>query len=175
MRRWIGTGVLLLVLLGIGYALLSGRHERRLIDATGRRVVVADGDTLRIGTETVRLSGMDAVERAQFCTDAAGGAWSCGETAQRALEALVAKGGLRCLTRDRDAHGRAIARCSVAGVDDLGAAMVAAGWAVSDRGGRYFHEEEAAKAAKAGLWAGSFEVPAQWRARHGVAVRRAVP
>lgn len=129
---------------------------------------VADGDTLRIDERTIRLAGIDAVERRQFCTDAGGVAWSCGESALRALEDLVARGDLRCAALDRDRYGRTVARCSVAGVGDVAAALVAGGWAVSDRGGRYSAEEDEARAAKRGIWAGEAELPAIWRQRDGV-------
>lgn len=170
--RRAGVPVLLLLLL-LAYALLSGRHEdRRLIDASGRRVFVADGDTLKIGGQVIRLAGIDAVERAQFCTDARGVGWSCGESALKALEAVVAKGDLRCAGLNRDSYGRIVARCTVAGEGDVSAAMVAGGWAVSDRGGRYAMQEQAARTARRGIWVGAFDAPAVWRVRHGVRPKR---
>ena len=166
--RRAGVPVLLLLAL-LAYALLSGRHEdERLIDASGRRIFVADGDTLKVGSQVIRLAGADAVERAQFCTDARGIGWSCGESALKALRVVVAKGDLRCAGLNRDAYGRIVARCTVAGEGDVSAAMVAGGWALSDRGGRYSSQEEAARAGKRGIWAGAFEAPAVWRIRHGV-------
>jgi endonuclease YncB( thermonuclease family) len=161
--------VLILLLVGLVYAWLSGRHgDGHLIDSSGRRVFVADGDTLRIGSETIRLAGIDAVERAQFCTDAHGIAWSCGESALKALEAVVAKGDLRCIGLSRDVYGRTVARCTVAGEGDVASAMVADGWAVTDRGGRYSTEEGMAKLTKRGIWVGAYERPELWRVRHGV-------
>lgn len=163
----------LILLLCVAYALSGRGHEDgRLIDAQGRRIFVADGDTLKIDAETIRLAGMDAVERAQFCTDAQGTAWSCGQAALTVLTEMVAKGGLRCVTIERDRYGRMVARCTVAGTGDLGAAMVAAGWAVAD-GGRYDALEKAARAAKRGIWAGGFEAPRFWRERHRVEPKRA--
>jgi endonuclease YncB( thermonuclease family) len=47
--------------------------------------------------------------------------------------------------------------------------MVRSGWAVDFRRyskGAYADEEAQARAARRGLWAGEFEVPAQWRKTH---------
>ncbi len=169
--RWSGV-VLLILLLAAGWAMLGRRGEEgRLIDAAGRRVFVADGDTLRVGTETIRLAGLDAVERAQFCRDAQGINWSCGQTALSALEGVVAKGRLRCATIERDRYGRTVARCTVAQGEDVGAAMVAAGWAVAD-GSRYAASQKAAHDGRRGIWAGKFDVPRVWRDRHHVEPKR---
>jgi endonuclease YncB( thermonuclease family) len=47
-------------------------------DAITGRPVVVDGDTLHVGTITVRLHGIDAPEADQVCNTPAGGTWSCG-------------------------------------------------------------------------------------------------
>ena len=47
---------------------------------------VSDGDSLRSGKLRIRLFGIDAPEKNQQCTDADGAKWTCGETAQKALE-----------------------------------------------------------------------------------------
>lgn len=51
------------------------------------------------------------------------------------------------------------------GQDALGAWMVGLGWAVAYRSysTRYVPAEELAKRRKAGMWAGSFTPPAEWR------------
>ena len=54
--------------------------------------------------------------------------------------------------------------CRVGDID-LGRSMVASGMAVAD--GAYLNEEEAARLAKLGIWAGSFTPPAEWRREHG--------
>lgn len=175
MRRLLhgpGRLFLLFALLAI-LALWNGRKEGsgRLIDAGNRRVILADGDSLKIGDETIRLAGIDAPERGQFCQDAHGGSWSCGVSAMAALEAIIARGALRCDGLEHDRYGRLVARCSVKGQSDIGAEMVAQGWAInlSDHvTGHYAAQESAAHAAKKGIWAGSFEKPWQWREKHGV-------
>ncbi|MCE7797673.1 thermonuclease family protein [Sphingobium sufflavum] len=174
MRRLLGRGAVpvLVLLLALCWTMFGGRREEgRLIDAQGRRVFVADGDTLRIGTETVRLAGLDAVERAQFCVGAQGDGWSCGQSAREALAGLVAKGGLRCTTVERDRYGRTVARCAVDGAGDVGAALVMAGWAVAD-GARYAALQQQARDARRGIWGGTFEAPAVWRERNRVEPKR---
>ena len=127
---------------------------------------VVDGDTFSIGTERVRLWGVDAPEGRQICQDARGQGFSCGDVARDQLRSLIGGRPARCLVRDRDPYGRSVSRC-LAGSVDLGEAMVRAGWAV-DYGqfsrGAYASVEGEARQARRGLWAGRFETPSRWRA-----------
>lgn len=125
---------------------------------------VVDGDTIRLAGQRVRLLGIDAPEREQSCTGAGGEAWACGEVARTAMAKLLAGGAVDCAASGRDRYGRPLADCRVGAVD-LGRAMVADGMAVAD--GNYLNEEQAARQAKLGIWAGSFILPAEWRREHG--------
>jgi endonuclease YncB( thermonuclease family) len=128
---------------------------------------VTDGDGLRIGDERIRLWGIDAPELDQQCRRNRT-VYACGTEARDALERLVDAGAPSCERLYEDPYGRTVARCSVAGVD-LGAEMVRLGLAVDFRRyskGAYADEEAQARAARRGLWAGEFEVPAQWRRTH---------
>jgi endonuclease YncB( thermonuclease family) len=157
----------LLFLVMVMVAELSGPPERLIAD--GAAVQVIDGDSLRIGERTVRLQGIDAVEYHQPCRMPEGGQWHCGVEARKALAALAGKGDLVCEPHATDNFGRAVSTCSVKGVEDLAAALVAQGWAVSgdgEREGSYLAEQQAAQAARRGIWRGSFDRPAQWRAAH---------
>ena len=40
--------------------------------------IAADGDSLRLGTDRIRLVGIDAPELTQVCWDASGAEWPCG-------------------------------------------------------------------------------------------------
>lgn len=128
-------------------------------------VRVIDGDTLEISGERVRLFGIDAPERDQRCTDAAGRPWACGARATEALRDLTKGRAVRCSGEEQDRYGRLVARCAVAG-RDLGAAMVRDGMAFAYRRYSldYVAEEGQAKAAKRGIWAGTAENPAAVRA-----------
>lgn len=134
---------------------------------------VVDGDTLRIGAETVRLEGIDAPEARQRCRDGAGRGYRCGARASEALGMLVRRGVAACRGEERDRYGRLLAVCEVAGVE-LNAAMVRGGWALAFR--RYSEayvgvEGDAARAGR-GLWSGRFEEPWAWRAANARPVIR---
>jgi endonuclease YncB( thermonuclease family) len=130
------------------------------------RAIALDGDSLEIGGERVRLFGIDAPEARQQCRNAEGQQYACGRAATRALAALLgARASCTLVTHDR--YARDVATCT-AGGRDLGDAMVRAGHAIeysrySD--GRYAEAEREARAAKRGVWAGTFEEPEAWRRR----------
>lgn len=171
---------ILLLLLALAWLrfVARDREERRTLTADGERVHVADGDTLRIGTRTIRLEGIDAVELKQFCREKDGTAWSCGMGARDALAALVQKGGLACVTRAHDQYRRDVATCRVNGVADIGAALVRQGWAISETersGGAYLIEEAEARREGRGIWRGDFQDPRVWRDAHGWQPRPATP
>jgi endonuclease YncB( thermonuclease family) len=74
---------------------------------------------------------------------------------------------LACSEVDRDRYGRTVATCTAAG-QDVGAALVRAGWALDYErysGGRYAGEQLKAEQAQRGLWAGSFVPSWEWRQR----------
>jgi len=126
---------------------------------------VIDGDTLAIAGKRVRLWGIDAPERNQSCADAAGAVYACGYRAAEALFALTYGRRVRCAPRDTDRYGRTVAVCW-AGIAELNRAMVRGGFAVDYREyskGAYDADEAAARAAKRGIWDGTFTAPAQWR------------
>lgn len=134
----------------------------------GGRVVVtavSDGDTIRSGQLRIRLHGIDAPERQQHCTTPEGARWACGNAARDALKTLVASvAALDCQITDVDRYGRLIMRC-FAGEVDVGARLVRTGMALAYRryADDYIADEEAARAARLGLWAGQFDAPWDWR------------
>lgn len=94
---------------------------------------VHDGDSLRCQGERVRLAGIDAPEMADSprCKDERRARSNCDrDTAIRSRDYLrsLARGEVRCSVVGRDRYGRALGRCSSAGVD-LNRAMVRAGMA----------------------------------------------
>lgn len=128
------------------------------------RAVVTDGDTLRIGTETVRLFGIDAPEARQTCQTAGGKTWRCGRWSTATLQRL-ASGRLVCTGDSRDRYGRLLARCGSTD-GDIGRAMVAAGAAQAYRrySTDYVDAEKAALFAGLGIWQGLFQSPEDYRA-----------
>lgn len=143
------------------------------MSALGRETIrVIDGDTLALRRwplpeHRVRLWGIDAPERHQWCTDADGESYACGAKATRLLRDLIGDREVRCDYRSRDRYGRDVARCWTLGLD-LGREMVRAGWAVDFSrysGGYYLPSEMSAALRGAGMWAGRFERPEEYR-RH---------
>ncbi len=132
--------------------------------AIAGRAEVSDGDTIRIGATRIRLVGIDAPELAQTCTDQSGKDWSCGAEAKAFVIGLIDRRDVACTLRGTDRYGRSLGTCTASG-GDLNAAIVTAGWAVSDGG--YFGEQDQARAAARGIWSGSFIAPATWRRSHG--------
>jgi len=166
-RRRIGfpgrlQATLFVALLGI--AGVVAMHPSAPAETMTARAEAIDGDTLRLASERVRLTGLDAPELDQTCVDADGGEWRCGNEARAFLAGLLASGTTACTISGRDTYSRALAHCSIAG-DDLGGRIVSAGWAVADLG--YAGEEAVARDDRRGIWRGSFVSPAQWRRSHG--------
>jgi endonuclease YncB( thermonuclease family) len=128
------------------------------------RAVATDGDSLRLAGERIRLIGIDAPEYDQVCGDRAGANWQCGEAARLLLAGQLGGATTKCAPSGRDRYGRILARCD-AGRGDIGHMLVEAGLAVAD--GDYQFAEIAARAAARGIWAGQFDRPSDWRARHG--------
>lgn len=124
---------------------------------------IADGDTLTIDHQRIRIVGIDAPELDQTCKDATGADWPCGKVARERLVGL-ASGPLTCISEGRDKYGRMLGRCR-AGETDLGGAMIDAGLAVSYDD--YKVRETLARVERRGIWSGTFERPQDWRRDKG--------
>lgn len=127
---------------------------------------IIDGDTIEIEGVRVRLFGVDAPESNQPCVFGEA-IVACGEIATAELRNIVGNREVSCSARDTDRYGRIVAVCSVAG-QDIGAQLVTAGWALAYTrySQNYVAQEQAAKAARIGLWSGQFENPENWRHRN---------
>ncbi|WP_424812068.1 thermonuclease family protein [Roseococcus sp. YIM B11640] len=127
-------------------------------------VRIVDGDTIRLGERTLRLYGVEAPERGQFCTNAQGQLYDCGTAAAAGLARLVGDRNIACRVQGRDRFGRALGVCHAGGTE-LNRALVAEGWALADAGAipALVPVEAEARAAQRGLWSGGFEPPAHWR------------
>ena len=134
-------------------------------EITGKPSII-HGDTIEIAGQRIRLYGIDAPEPGQTCL-AHGRRWRCGMEAEMALAYFVGKNWVTCLERNRDRFGRVIAVCYAGGVGgpDLGKWLVTQGWALAypRHSSQYVGEEEAARAARRGIWRGPFVPPQAWR------------
>lgn len=124
---------------------------------------VVDADTLRVGVTRVRLSGIDAPELSQRCGPEIRKV-ACGAIAAEWLRRRVEGRHIICQAVDIDRYGRSVAICSVGG-EDVGAAIVEAGWATAYRrySMAYVEQEARARAVRRGIWALGFEPPADYR------------
>ena len=121
---------------------------------------ISDGDSLWVKTAAgerikIRISQIDAPEICQ--------AW--GPESKRALAQKLEGKQLQIELLRKDMYGRSLARIRVGG-EDVGAEMVSSGHAWAYSLGKYpnavyYKQEEAAKAAKLGLW--SLPAPVQPR------------
>jgi endonuclease YncB( thermonuclease family) len=150
-----------LVAAGALLAFVSGYTARG--EAISGAVRVVDGDSLHVGSTEVRLFGVDAFEGRQICVRD-GNPWRCGEAAASELRTLTTGRAITCDKRDTDSYGRTVAVCSN-GTVDVGAELTRAGLALAYReySHDYVDEENAARAARRGAWAGEFTAP--WDAR----------
>ena len=126
---------------------------------------VVDGDTLKIRGQRIRLHGIDAPESGQSCRTADGTPWRCGQKASLALSDRLGRSPVTCTAHDTDRYGRLVAVCHQEDGTDINRWMVAAGHALAYRrySMDYVAAENAARAAGAGLWQGSFVPPWDWR------------
>jgi endonuclease YncB( thermonuclease family) len=155
-RRGLVLGALALASLAPGAALAEVEGKPRILD----------GDSLEIAGQRFRLTGIEAPALDQVCHHA-GQAYACGKVARAVLWDLVAGREVRCEPLADAGSGDIAATCK-AGDTNLNEGMVAAGWALADRAAAqstqsYGALEDDAKAARRGLWTGTFELPASGR------------
>jgi endonuclease YncB( thermonuclease family) len=127
---------------------------------------IVDGDTIEIASTKIRLQGIDAPETDQLCLDAKGEKWACGVAARDALSAFSHNQPWSCEINGHDRYGRSLGTCSIPG-QDINQWMVRSGWAMAfvKYSDRYIGQEATAHDAKAGIWAGAFIAPWNWRSR----------
>ncbi len=126
---------------------------------------VIDGDTIDIRGKRIRLHGIDAPESAQLC-EINGKKYRCGQKAANALDGFIDEKTLHCHEKGKDRYKRIIAEC-FAGAVSVNAWLVENGHALDYRkySDDYIDEEHIAQSHHAGIWAGLFQPP--WEYRHG--------
>ncbi|MGX5828492.1 thermonuclease family protein [Mesorhizobium sp. 43Arga] len=159
---------LAIIILGL-LILLAARLDRVETRQTQGAAIINDGDSITLGTERIRMRGIDAPEYTQTCRKN-GTDYACGTLARQSLVRLIAGRTVTCSGWQRDRYGRLLGDCKAGGTD-LNRAQVEAGWAVAF--GDFESEEATARAAKVGIWAGTFDQPQDWRdSHHGEVVER---
>lgn len=147
-------------------ALLLTVAGARAADVTGVPHVVS-GDAVTIGKTRIRLAAVAAPGLEQLCINAAGERWTCGLAVRDELAKHVDGKPWSCQVLRTDRYGRSVAKCTVEGAD-IAQWLVRSGWAtaVTRVSHDYAADETAAKGEKAGLWAGAFIAPPEWRRRN---------
>jgi endonuclease YncB( thermonuclease family) len=194
-RPWLIGGVAVAVsLLGaIGFTVIPGspglpslaNHLPALsftnTETVSGRASVISTDVLRIGDRKVHLEGIEPPDANQRClrpgARPGGRTWPCGQDAREAMQRLVQGQQVTCKVVAKDKAGGGSGRCRVKDAD-IGEMLVKAGYAFADVGsvGAYRGAEDAAKAAKAGLWSSPEpERPAVWRDRLWAVAKRGAP
>lgn len=168
LSRLSGLCVYVLLFCGAGLSVTdSSMAADDPFDISGTVIVtrVSDGDSLRSGALRIRIFGIDAPEIKQICYHDSGIKWPCGETARDRLRALVKTAAhLQCRLRDTDRYGRLVMQC-FANQKDLGRTLVEEGMAVAyERYAKdYIAVQAQARDAGRGMWAGTFDMPEDWR------------
>jgi endonuclease YncB( thermonuclease family) len=162
-------GKLIALFLIVALVVVIQRYCQAAVSPFGldANIVVIDGDSFRAddGVE-YRLFGIDAPELHQNCNEVNGKPWQCGRAAKVKLKAIINRGNVTCEAKAKDRFGRIVAVCRAKGMPDISEAMVRDGYAIglAFARGNYQEAQDEAEAAKRGIWRGSFERPAEWRA-----------
>lgn len=135
---------------------------------------IVEGDTLKIDGIRIQLLGVDAPELNQTCTFARRTV-RCGIFSRAHLIELAMGTLIHCRISEFDDDDRAHGVCGADGANGgglladrptLNEQMIRDGWALADslHGGEYEALQDEARFADRGLWAGTFQAPALWRA-----------
>ncbi|TIQ16593.1 thermonuclease family protein, partial [Mesorhizobium sp.] len=84
--------------------LLAARLDRIETRKTEGAAVVNDGDTITLGTERIRMRGIDAPEYSQVCRKD-GADYPCGKLARQSLVSLISGKPVSCTGWQRDRYG----------------------------------------------------------------------
>ena len=124
---------------------------------------VTDGDTIRIGDERIRFSGIDAPEIKQTCIHQKL-EFNCGEFSKNLLIEKIADQEVNCIRETKDQYGRTLAECFV-GKESLSSYLVREGYAFAYRkySNKFIADEEYAERNSNGMWSMKFILPWEYR------------
>jgi endonuclease YncB( thermonuclease family) len=152
----------------------SAYSEIKFISSNVEKVIVTDGDSLKIGKEKIRLSGIDAPEMKQICYDHNDTPYACGHLAKTHLEDIIKNHDyykkIYCYYSERDKYKRILGECMFGETSrqNINEIMVLSGHAVAylRYSEKYIEQQETAKKLNYGLWAGKFDMPEEWRKKN---------
>ena len=127
------------------------------------QLTVTDGDTIRIGEERIRFSGIDAPEMKQTCIYQEI-EFNCGGFSKNLLIEKIADQEVSCIRESKDQYGRTLAECFV-GKESLSSYLVREGYAFAYRkySKKFVADEEYAKRNSNGMWSMQFIFPWEYR------------
>ena len=127
------------------------------------KLTVTDGDTIRIGEERIRFSGIDAPEMKQTCIYQEI-EFNCGEFSKNLLIEKIADQEVSCIRESKDQYGRTLAECFVEN-ESLSSYLVREGYAFAYRkySDKFILDEEYAQSKGNGMWGMDFMFPWDFR------------
>jgi len=127
------------------------------------QLTVTDGDTIRIGEERIRFSGIDAPELKQTCLYQEI-EFNCGEFSKNLLIEKITNQEVICIRESKDQYGRTLAECFV-GKESLSSYLVREGYAFAYRkySDKFILDEEYAQSKGKGMWNMDFIFPWDFR------------
>ena len=152
----------------------SAYSEIKFISSNVEKVIITDVDSLKIGKEKIRLSGIDAPEMKQICYDQNDSPYACGHLAKTYLEDIIKNQDyakkIYCYYSERDKYKRILGECMLGETSsvNINYEMVHNGHAVAylRYSKKYTEQQETAKELNYGLWAGNFDMPEDWRKKN---------
>ena len=129
-------------------------------------LIVTDGDTIRIGDERIRFSGIDAPEIKQTCIYQEI-EFKCGEFSKNLLIEKISNQEVSCIIESKDQYGRTLAECFV-GEESLSSYLVREGYAFAYRkySDKFIPDEEYAQSKGNGMWSMEFLFPWDFRKKN---------
>ena len=131
--------------------------------ANSDQLIVTDGDTIRIGDERIRFSGIDAPEIKQTCIYQEI-EFKCGEFSKNLLIEKISNQQVNCIRESKDQYERTLAECFV-GKESLSSYLVREGYAFAYRkySNKFILDEEYAQSKGNGMWSMDFMFPWDFR------------
>ena len=162
----------LLIIFFLSFTNLA-HSEEKFVSGRGSDISITDGDTIKIGKEKIRLFGIDAPEIKQICKYKNNNSYACGEVSKDTLTYFIKEYSnkkIYCYYSERDRYNRIIGECFI-GADsslNINEKMVSWGQAVAylKYSKKYLEAQNKAKNIKIGIWAGTFDLPEEWRKKN---------
>jgi len=155
---------------------IAGSTDLQAIEISGPAKVV-DADTIVIGSQVIRLHGIDAPESAQRCSLSGGKSWPCGKVAIEHIKELLTDMTATCSGSVFDDYDRLLATCRNPSGVELNLDLVENGlaWAFIKYSDDYVLPEGIARGKRIGIWQHETETPWDFRAQRWFVEEQVAP